>query len=248
VGGDSVRPHLGGKKIMAKKGKKFTAAAAQVDKAKAYSAVEAIELLKKVSFEKFDASVEFAIRLKLDPRKAEQNLRGAVVLPHGTGKTKTVLVFAKGEKAKEALAAGADFVGDDEMIDKVLKGWFDFDTVVATPDMMAQVGKLGRTLGPKGLMPNPKTGTVTMDVTKAISEIKAGKVEYRVDKVGNIHVSIGKVSFANEQLLENFRTIYDTLFKLRPSTVKGVFVQNVAIASTMGPGIKVDPESILAKI
>ena len=229
---------------MAKKGKKFLAAAAQVEN-KAYSASEAIELLKKVSFENFDASVEFAIRLNLDPRKAEQNLRGAVVLPHGTGKTKKVLVFAQGEKAKEAEAAGADYVGDDEYVQKILDGWFDFDTVVATPDMMAKVGRLGRTLGPKGLMPNPKTGTVTMDVTKAVEEIKAGKVEYRVDKVGNIHVAIGKKSFSNEKLLDNLKVIYETLFKLRPSTVKGVFVQNVTIATTMGPGIKIDKETIL---
>jgi large subunit ribosomal protein L1 len=232
---------------MAKKGKKFLAAAAQVESTKAYNAGEAVKLLKKVSFENFDASVEFAMRLNLDPRKAEQNLRGAVVLPHGTGKTKKVLVFAKGDKAKEAEAAGADYVGDDELVQKVLGGWLDFDTVVATPDMMAQVGKLGRTLGPKGLMPNPKTGTVTMDVTKAINEIKAGKVEYRVDKVGNIHVTIGKVSFDKVKLLENMRTIYETLTKLRPSTVKGVFIQNVTIASTMGPGIKVADDSILSK-
>jgi large subunit ribosomal protein L1 len=229
---------------MAKKGKKFLAAAAQVEVTKNYQASEAIDLLKKVSFEKFDASVEFAIRLNLDPRKAEQNLRGAVVLPHGTGKTKRVLVFAKGDKAKEAEAAGADYVGDAELVEKVLKGWDDFDTVVATPDMMAQVGKLGRTLGPKGLMPNPKTGTVTMDVTRAVNEIKAGKVEYRVDKVGNINLTIGKVSFSSEKLAENLKTIYSTLVKLRPATVKGVFVQNVAIASTMGPGIKIDPDTI----
>jgi len=245
VGGNPVRPHLGGKEIMAKKGKKFLAAAAQVDVLKNYSAVEAIKLLKKVSFEKFDASIEFAMRLNLDPRKAEQNLRGAVVLPHGTGKTKVVLVFAKGDKAKEAEAAGADFVGESDLVDKVLKGWLGFDTVVATPDMMSQVGKLGRTLGPKGLMPNPKTGTVTMDVTKAINEIKAGKVEYRVDKIGNIHVSIGKVSFSNEQILDNLRTIFDTINRLRPSTVKGVYIMNLSIASTMGPGIKVDTDTIL---
>ena len=230
---------------MAKKGKKFLAAAAQVESTKAYNAGEAVKLLKKVSFENFDASVEFAMRLNLDPRKAEQNLRGAVVLPHGTGKTKRVLVFAKGDKAKEAEAAGADYVGDDELVQKVLGGWLDFDTVVATPDMMAKVGRLGRTLGPKGLMPNPKTGTVTMDVTKAVNEIKAGKVEYRVDKVGNIHVTIGKKSFDDAKLLENMATIYETIKKLRPATVKGVFVQNVTIASTMGPGIKVDDDSIL---
>ncbi len=229
---------------MAKKGKKFLAAAAQVDVTKSYVASDAIDLLKKVSFEKFDASVEFAIRLNLDPRKAEQNLRGAVVLPHGTGKTKKVLVFAKGDKAKEALAAGADYVGEAELVEKVLKGWADFDTVVATPDMMSQVGKLGRTLGPKGLMPNPKTGTVTMDVTRAVNEIKAGKVEYRVDKVGNINLTIGKVSFTAEKLAENLETIYTTLLKLRPATVKGVYIENLAIASTMGPGIKIDPDTI----
>ena len=229
---------------MAKKGKKFLAAAAQVEVTKNYPASEAIDLLNKVAFEKFDASVEFAIRLNLDPRKAEQNLRGAVVLPHGTGKTKKVLVFAKGDKAKEAEAAGADYVGEAELVEKVLKGWDDFDTVVATPDMMSQVGKLGRTLGPKGLMPNPKTGTVTMDVTRAVNEIKAGKVEYRVDKVGNINLTIGKVSFSAEKLAENLNTIYSTLVKLRPATVKGVFIENIAIASTMGPGIKVDPDSI----
>jgi len=226
------------------KGKKFKAAAELVESTKRYNASEAIELLKKVSFEKFDASVELAVRLNLDPRKAEQNLRGAVVLPHGTGKTKKVLVFAKGEKAKEAEEAGADFVGDQDLVNKVLQGWFDFDTVVATPDMMAQVGKLGRTLGPKGLMPNPKTGTVTMDVTKAINDIKAGKVEYRVDKVGNIHVTIGKVSFDNAKILENLKSMTDTLVRIKPATVKGVYVQNVSIASTMGPGIKVDIDSI----
>ena len=226
------------------KGKNFLAAAKLVDRTNLYSAKEGIALLKKVAFEKFDASVEFAVRLNLDPRKAEQNLRGAIVLPHGTGKTKRVLVFAKGDKAKEALAAGADFVGEDDLVNKILQGWMDFDTVVATPDMMAQVGKLGRTLGPKGLMPNPKTGTVTMDVTKAVNEIKAGKVEYRTDKVGNIHVTIGKKSFSNEQLLENMDTIYSTLVKLRPATIKGTYVQNIAIATTMSPGIKLDPDKM----
>jgi large subunit ribosomal protein L1 len=228
---------------MAKKGKKLLAAAAQVENKK-YPVAEAVELLKKVSFEKFDASVEFAVLLNLDPRKAEQNLRGAVVLPHGTGKTKRVLVFATGDKAKEAEAAGADFVGDDEYVEKIQKGWLDFDMVVATPDMMAKIGRLGRVLGPRGLMPNPKTGTVTMDVEKAVNEIKAGKVNYRVDKVGNIHVTVGKVSFETSKLVENIRTIYDTLVKLRPSTVKGVFVKHVAIASTMGPGITVDADLI----
>jgi large subunit ribosomal protein L1 len=231
---------------MAKKGKKFLAAAKQVEN-KPYAVNEAIQLLKKVSFENFDATVELAMRLNLDPRKAEQNLRGAVVLPHGTGKTKRVLVFAQGDKAKEAEAAGADYVGDDEMVQKILGGWLDFDTVVATPDMMSKVGRLGRTLGPKGMMPNPKTGTVTMDVEKAINEIKAGKVEYRVDKVGNIQVAIGKRSFDDQKLVENLKVMYETIYKLRPSTVKGVFVENVAVATTMGPGIKVDKDSILGK-
>ena len=226
------------------KGKKFLAAVKQVDSTKAYEAAEAVDLLKKVSFEKFDASVEFAIRLNVDPRKAEQNIRGALVLPHGTGKSKSVLVFAQGEKAKEALAAGADFIGDDDMVKKIQDGWLGFDSVVATPDMMAKIGRLGRVLGPRGLMPNPKTGTVTMDVTKAVNEIKAGKVEYRVDKVGNVHVTIGKVSFDTAKLVENMKTIFDVLVKLRPSTVKGNYVQNTAIASTMGPGIKIDIETI----
>jgi len=229
---------------MAKKGKKFIAAQAQIDSTKRYELSEAVSLLKKVSFEKFDASVEFAIRLNLDPRKAEQNLRGATVLPHGTGKTKTVLVFAQGDKAKEAEAAGADFIGDDETVKKIQDGWLGFDTVVATPDMMSKIGRLGRVLGPRGLMPNPKTGTVTMDVTKAIKEIKAGKVEYRVDKVGNVHVTIGKVSFENDQLAENLMAIYEVLAKLRPATVKGVYIMNLSIASTMGPGIKIDTDSL----
>jgi len=229
---------------MAKKGKKFIAAQAQIDSTKRYELSEAVSLLKKVSFEKFDASVEFAIRLNLDPRKAEQNLRGATVLPHGTGKTKTVLVFAQGDKAKEAEAAGADFIGDDETVKKIQDGWLGFDTVVATPDMMSKIGRLGRVLGPRGLMPNPKTGTVTMDVTKAIKEIKAGKVEYRVDKVGNVHVTIGKVSFENDQLAENLKAIYEVLAKLRPATVKGVYIRNLSIASTMGPGIKIDTDSL----
>jgi len=229
---------------MAKKGKKFVAAQAQIDSTKRYELKEAVALLKKVSFEKFDASVEFAIRLNLDPRKAEQNLRGATVLPHGTGKTKTVLVFAQGDKAKEAEEAGADFIGDDETVKKIQDGWLGFDTVVATPDMMSKIGRLGRVLGPRGLMPNPKTGTVTMDVTKAINEIKAGKVEYRVDKVGNVHVTIGKVSFDQDKLVENLKAIYDVLAKLRPATVKGNYVLNLSIASTMGPGIKIDIESL----
>ena len=222
-----------------KKGKKYIEAAKQVDSTKQYTVEEAVALLKKVHFEKFDASVEIAFRLNLDPRKAEQNLRGAFVLPNGTGKTKRVLVFAKGEKAQEAEAAGADYVGEADYVQKIMGGWFDFDTVVATPDMMAVIGKLGRVLGPKGLMPNPKTGTVTNDLTKALADIKAGKVEYRVDKVGNIQLGIGKVSFDNQKLVENINATVELFKKLKPATVKGTFIKNITISSTMGPGIKI---------
>ena len=232
---------------MAKKGKKFIEAAKLVDRTVAYSVTEAVELAKKTSIAKFDATVEVAFRLGVDPRKNDQQIRGAVVLPHGTGKTQRVLVFAKGEKAKEAEAAGADYVGDADFINKIQQGWFDFDVIVATPDMMGEVGKLGRVLGPKGLMPNPKTGTVTFDVTKAVNEIKAGKVEYRVDKAGNIHVPIGKVSFENEKLVENFATIYDTMLKVKPAAAKGTYVKNVTVTSTMGPGVKVDPSTFTVK-
>ena len=227
-----------------KRGKKYVEASKLVDSNVAYSLTEACELVCKTSVTKFDASVDAAFRLNLDPRKAEQNLRGAIVLPHGTGKTRRVLVIARGEKAKEAEAAGADFVGDSDMINKIQQGWMEFDVVVATPDMMAEVGKLGRVLGPRGLMPNPKTGTVTMDVTKAINEIKAGKVEYRVDKAGNVHVPIGKVSFEDQKLVENFKAIYDTILKAKPSAAKGTYVKNIAVSSTMGPGIKVASESL----
>ena len=222
-----------------KKGKKYIEATKQVDSTKQYTVEEAVALLKKVHFEKFDASVEIAFRLNLDPRKAEQNLRGAFVLPNGTGKTKKVLVFAKGEKAAEAEAAGADYVGEADYVQKIMGGWFDFDTVVATPDMMAVIGKLGRVLGPKGLMPNPKTGTVTNDLTKALADIKAGKVEYRVDKVGNIQLGIGKVSFDDQKLVENINATVELFKKLKPATVKGTFIKNITISSTMGPGIKI---------
>ncbi|WP_088070822.1 50S ribosomal protein L1 [Gottfriedia luciferensis] len=228
---------------MANKGKKYQEAIKLVDRTAVYAVNEAVELVKKTTTVNFDATVEVAFRLGVDPKKADQQIRGAVVLPHGTGKVQRVLVFAKGEKAKEAEAAGADFVGDADMINKIQQGWFDFDVVVATPDMMAEVGKLGRVLGPKGLMPNPKTGTVTFDVTKAVNEIKAGKVEYRVDKAGNIHVPIGKVSFENEKLVENFTTIFETMLKVKPAAAKGTYMKNVAITSTMGPGIKVDTAS-----
>ena len=229
---------------MAKKGKKFIEAKKLVDSTTLYSVEEAVELVKKTNVAKFDATVDVAFRLGVDPRKADQQIRGAMVLPHGTGKVRSVLVFAKGEKAKEAEAAGADFVGDSDMINKIQQGWMEVDVVVATPDMMAEVGKLGRVLGPRGLMPNPKTGTVTMDVTKAVNEIKAGKVEYRVDKAGNVHVPIGKVSFEDQKLVENFKAIFDTILKAKPSAAKGTYVKNIAVSSTMGPGIKVASESL----
>jgi large subunit ribosomal protein L1 len=232
---------------MAKRGKKYLEAQKLVDRSKAYSVSEAMELVKKTSVANFDATVEAAFRLGLDPKKADQQIRGAVVLPNGTGKTQKVLVFAKGEKAKEAEAAGVDYVGDTEYINKINQGWFDFDVIVATPDMMGEVGKLGRVLGPKGLMPNPKTGTVTFDVAKAVSEIKAGKVEYRLDRNGNVHVPIGKVSFDAEKLAENFTTIFETLLKVKPAAAKGTYMKNVTVTSTMGPGIKVDPSSVVVK-
>jgi len=227
-----------------KRGKKYAEVAKLVDKTKAYSALEALDLAVKTSTTKFDASVDVSFRLNIDPRKAEQNIRGAIVLPNGTGKTRKVLVICRGAKQQEATDAGADYVGDTEIINKISQGWFDFDVIVATPDMMGQLGKLGRVLGPKGLMPNPKTGTVTMDVTKAVKEIKAGKVEYRPDKVGNIQMPIGKVSFGAEKLLQNLKTIYDAIMKARPSTIKGGYIKNVSVASTMGPGVKVDSDTI----
>lgn len=232
---------------MANKGKKLQEAAKLVEASKLYSAKEAIELAKKTSTVNFDATVEVAFRLGIDTRKNDQQIRGAVVLPNGTGKTQRVLVFAKGDKLKEAEAAGADYAGDVEYINKIQQGWFDFDVIVATPDMMGEVGKLGRVLGPKGLMPNPKTGTVTFDVQKAVNEIKAGKVEYRVDKAGNIHVPIGKVSFEDEKLVENFNTIFDTMMKVKPAAAKGTYMKNVSVTSTMGPGVKVDPSSVAVK-
>jgi large subunit ribosomal protein L1 len=232
---------------MGKQGKKYLEATKLVDRLKAYPVEEAIDLAKKTNFAKFDATVEAAFRLGVDPKKADQQIRGAVVLPNGTGKTQRVLVFAKGEKVKEAEAAGADYVGDAEYINKINQGWFEFDVIVATPDMMGEVGKLGRVLGPKGLMPNPKTGTVTFDVTRAVNEIKAGKVEYRVDKSGNIHVPIGKASFDNEKLVENFNTIFDTLQKAKPAAAKGTYMKNVTVTTTMGPGVKVDPSSAATK-
>lgn len=225
---------------MGKKGKKYQEALKLIDAEKSYDVSEAIELVKKTATANFDETVEAAIRLGIDTRKNDQQVRGAVVLPNGTGKEVRILVFAKGEKVKEAEAAGADYVGDQEYINKINQGWFDFDVVVATPDMMAEVGKIGRVLGPKGLMPNPKTGTVTPDVEKAIKEIKAGKVEYRADRQGNVHVPVGKVSFEEEKLVENFNTIVGTLLKAKPAASKGTYLKNLAVSSTMGPGIKVN--------
>lgn len=223
-----------------KRGKKYIEAAKLVDSTKKYPATEACELAKKTNCAKFDATVEAAFRLNIDPRKAEQNLRGAIVLPYGTGKTKRVLVIAKTAKADEALKAGADYAGDAEYIEKIKGGWFEFDTIIATPDMMAELGKLGRILGPKGLMPNPKTGTVTMDVTNAVKDAKGGKVEYRTDKVGNILVPIGKASFDADKLFGNLKAIKDQLDRIKPATVKGVYMKNIVVTTTMGPGIKVD--------
>ena len=225
---------------MAKKSKKMQDALKKIDATKAYSVEEAVALAKETNIAKFDATVEVAYRLNVDPKKADQQIRGAVVLPNGTGKTQSVLVFAKGEKAKEAEAAGADYVGEGDLAKKILDGWFDFDVVVATPDMMAEVGKLGRVLGPKGLMPNPKAGTVTMDVANAIKEIKAGKIEYRLDKANIIHVPVGKASFTEEQLADNFQTLIDAIVKAKPAAAKGQYFRNVTITSTMGPGVKID--------
>src|SRR5699024_7615952 len=228
---------------MAKKSKQVSAALEKVETSKQYTIEEAIALVKEIDFAKFDATIEVAYRLGIDTRKNDQQIRGAVVLPHGTGKTQTVLVFAKGDKAKEAEAAGADYVGDQELINKINQGWFEFDVIVATPDMMAEVGKLGRVLGPKGLMPNPKTGTVTFEVEKAVIEIKAGKVEYRVDKQSNVHVPIGKVSFDIDKLVENFNALAETIVKAKPQAAKGIYLKNVAVSSAMGPGVKVDSSS-----
>ena len=225
---------------MAKIGKKYQEAAKLIDAAKFYSPKEAMELVKKTSVTKFNSSVEVAVRLGVNPKYADQQVRGALVLPHGTGKSKTVLVFAKGAKIQEAEAAGADYVGAEELVTKIQGGWTDFDVAVATPDMMGLVGRLGKILGPKGLMPNPKVGTVTMDVTRAVNEIKAGKIEYRTDKAGNVQTSIGKVSFTEEQLLENYITLVETLIKVKPSGAKGQYIKSVTLSTTMGPGVPVD--------
>ncbi|MGX8835622.1 50S ribosomal protein L1 [Amedibacillus sp. YH-ame10] len=227
---------------MAKFGKKYSEAAKLVDRTKAYTIAEAVKLAKETNVAKFDASVEVSFRLNVDPRHADQQIRGAIVLPHGTGKTQKVCVITQGPKEQEAKDAGADFVGGKELLDQIAKGWFEFDIIVATPNMMGELGKLGRVLGPKGLMPNPKTGTVTMDVAKAVEDIKKGKVEYRVDKEGNINLMIGKVSFEETALAENFKTIYNAIAKARPTAVKGTYIKNLVLSTTMGPGIHVTVE------
>ena len=227
-------------------GKKYIESVKLIDRSALYTPSEALELSVKTAKAKFDETVELHVRLGVDPRHADQQVRGAVVLPHGTGKTVRVLVFAKGEKAKEAEAAGADFVGADELVQKIQgENWFDYDVVVATPDMMGVVGRLGRVLGPKGLMPNPKSGTVTFDVAKAIADIKAGKVEYRVDKTAIIHCPIGKASFGSEKLMGNFHTLMDAIVKAKPAAAKGQYIKSVSVSSTMGPGAKINPTKVL---
>jgi len=227
-----------------KRGKKYLEASKLVEKNKLYTKEEAVKLVKQTSVTNFDSSVELALKLNLDTKKADQQLRGALVLPNGTGKNKKVLVIAKGDKAAQAKEAGADYVGDTDMLEKIEKeNWFDFDTIIATPDMMPALGKLGKVLGPKGLMPNPKTGTVTMDVKKAVEEVKKGRAEYRTDSYGNVHVLVGKVSFDEAKLVENINAFVSLIVKTKPSVVKGKYIQNISISSTMGPGVKIDENS-----
>jgi len=231
---------------MRKRGKKYQESIKLVDRTNLYNPKEALELVEKTAKANFDETVQLSVRLGVDPRHADQQVRGAVVLPNGTGKTRRVLVFAKGDKAKEAESAGSDYVGAEELVQKIQnEGWLDFDVVVATPDMMGVVGRLGRILGPKGLMPNPKSGTVTFEVEKAVKEIKAGKVEYRVDKAGIINVPIGKVSFGIDKLIENFNTIMEAIIKAKPAAAKGKYLRNVVVSSTMGPGIKINPQQLV---
>lgn len=225
---------------MPKHGKKYSDIAKSYDLTQVYEVEEALALVKKNAKAKFDETIEVAVRLNLDPRQSDQQIRGAVVLPNGTGVTRRVLVFAKGDKVKEAEAAGVDFVGSEELVTKIQGGWFDFDVAIATPDMMGVVGKIGRLLGPKGLMPNPKTGTVTMDVTKAVAEVKAGKIEYRLDKAANVHARIGKASFPVEKLVENYLTLVDTLIKVKPAAAKGQYIKNIAVTSTMSPAVRIN--------
>ncbi|MGI6485637.1 MAG: 50S ribosomal protein L1 [Thermoanaerobacterales bacterium] len=230
---------------MSKRGKGYLESLKLVDRAKQYDPEEAIQLVEKTALKKFDETIEVAVRLGVDPRHADQQVRGTVTLPHGTGKTVKVLVFAKGEKIKEAEEAGADFAGADDMVAKIEGGFLDFDVAVATPDMMGAVGKLGRILGPKGLMPNPKAGTVTFEVGKAVKEIKAGKIEYRVDKTGIVHAPIGKKSFGHEKLMDNFKTLMDAIIKAKPAAAKGQYIRSLVISSSMGPGIKINPQKLL---
>lgn len=230
---------------MANLSKSYTAALAKIDRAQNYPLNEAMALAKNSARAKFDETVELAVRVGVDPRKADQNIRGTVILPHGTGKSVRIAVFAKGDKAKEAEAAGADVVGGDELVKRISEeGWLEFDKAVATPDMMGQVGRLGKILGPRGLMPNPKVGTVTMDIGRAVQELKGGKVEFRVDKAGNVHVPVGKVSFPEQNLLENASAVLDSLIKAKPSTAKGTYLLRVAVSTTMGPGVRVDPATV----
>ena len=226
-----------------KRSKSYRKAAEQIDRTRLYTPAEAVRLAKETSTVKFDATVEVAMRLGVDPRKADQMVRGTVILPHGTGKTARVLVFAAGERAEQARAAGADYVGDDDLVERIQQGFLDFDAVVATPDMMGKIGRLGRILGPRGLMPNPKTGTVTMDVAKAVSDIKGGKIEFRVDRHGNLHLIIGKVSFDEQKLLENYLAAVDEVLRLKPSAAKGRYIKKITLTTTMGPGIPVDPNA-----
>ena len=221
--------------------KKYVEARKKIDREKRYEMDEALELLPQVCFAKFDETVELALRLGVDPRHADQMVRGSVALPHGLGKSVRVLVFAKGEKEKEAQEAGADTVGAEDLIEKIQKGWLDFDKAIATPDVMGMVSKLGKILGPRGLMPNPKVGTVTFDIAKTVKEMKAGRVEFRVDKAGNLHVPVGKVSFGKEKLLENLNSLLDAVIRLKPATSKGTYIKGMAVSTTMSPGIKVDP-------
>jgi len=232
---------------MPKHGKKYLEAKKLVEPGRLYDPAEAISLVKKTATAKFDETVEVALRLGVDPRHADQQVRGSVVLPHGTGKTRRVLVFAKGEKAREAEEAGADIVGAEELVEKIQDGWLEFDVAIATPDMMGIVGKLGRILGPRGLMPNPKAGTVTMDVARAVKEVKAGKIEFRVDKAGIIHAPIGKVSFDEEKLRENFQTLLEAVIKAKPPAAKGQYIKSISLSCTMGPGIKVNPAKALGR-
>jgi|UniRef100_A0A7V5N0N0 large subunit ribosomal protein L1 len=229
---------------MAKRGKKYREALAKVDRTKRYTFEEAVKLALDNSYAKFDETVEVAVNLGVDPRYADQMVRGSVVLPHGTGKSVRVLVFAKGEKAKEAMEAGADYVGDEDLIKKIQEGWLEFDKVVATPDMMSQIGKIGKILGPRGLMPSTKTGTVTFDIAKAVKDIKAGKVDFKVDRAGVVHVPIGRVSFGEKKILENLAAFFEALLKAKPSAAKGQYIRGVALSTTMGPGIKVDPGEV----